>query len=70
MHLTVVEEASTAALAQFLREKEYAVLRSGSTELGASPLGSIEVRSAIPHDATDLKEWLTEIPRGWRYDSR
>jgi hypothetical protein len=62
MRLTVVDEASAAALAQFLSERDYALFRGGSTELDVSPLGSIEVTSLVPHLATDLKEWLTEIP--------
>jgi hypothetical protein len=62
MQLTVVDEASAAALAQFLGERDFAVYRTGQTTLEVSPLGSINANRLLPHLATDLKEWLVESP--------
>jgi len=62
MQLTVVDEASAAALAQFLSERDYAVYPTGSTTMDVSPLGSLNVNRLAPHLAMHLKEWLTEIP--------
>jgi hypothetical protein len=62
MHLTVVDEASAAALAQFLSNRGYAVYLTGSTTMDVSPLGSLNVDRVAPHLATHLKEWLTQIP--------
>jgi hypothetical protein len=62
MHLTVVDEASAAALAQFLSESDCAVYPTGSTTMDVSPLGSFDVNHLAPQLARHLKEWLTEIP--------
>jgi len=62
MQLTVVDEASAAALAQFLSERDCAVYPTGSTTMDVSPLGSLDVNRLAPHLAMHLKEWLTEIP--------
>jgi hypothetical protein len=62
MQLRVVDEASAAALAQFLSERDCAVYRTGSTTLDVSPLGSINANRVVPHLADDLKDWLTELP--------
>jgi hypothetical protein len=62
MHLTVVDEASAAALAQFLSERDCAVYPTGSTTMDVSPLGSFDVDRLTPHLAMHLKEWLMEIP--------
>jgi len=62
MQLTVVDEASAEALAQFLRERNCAVYRTGATTLDVSPLGSMDASRLLPSLADDLKEWLTELP--------
>jgi hypothetical protein len=62
MHLTVVDEESAAALAQFLSERDCAVYRTGSTTMDVSPLGSFDVDRLAPHLAVQLKDWLMEIP--------
>jgi hypothetical protein len=62
MHLTVVDETSAAALAQFLSERDYAVYPTGSTTMDVSPLGSFNVNRLQPQLAMHLKQWLTEIP--------
>ena len=62
MQLRVVDEASAAALAQFLRERNCAVYRTGATTLDVSPLGSINANRVVPRLAEDLKDWLTELP--------
>ena len=62
MHLTVVDEASAAALAQFLSARDCAVYPTGSTTMDVSPLGSFDVDRLTPRLATHLKEWLMEIP--------
>ena len=62
MHLTVVDEASAAALAQFLSARDCAVYPTGSTTMDVSPLGSFDVDRLAPRLAMHLKEWLIEIP--------
>ena len=62
MQLKVVDEASAAALAQFLSERDCAVYLTGSTTLDVSPLGSLSVDRLAPHLAMHLKEWLIAIP--------
>jgi hypothetical protein len=62
MQLTLVDEASAAALAQFLSERNCAVYRTGTTTLEVSPLGSIDASHLLPRLADDLKAWLTELP--------
>ncbi len=62
MHLTVVDEASAAALAQFLSARDCAVYPTGSTTMEVSPLGSFDVDRLTPRLAAQLKEWLMETP--------
>jgi hypothetical protein len=62
MHLTVVDAASAAALAQFLSERDCAVYPTGSTTMDVSPLGSFNVDRLAPHLAVYLKDWLMETP--------
>jgi hypothetical protein len=62
MHLTVVDEESAAALAQFLSAHDCAVYPTGSTTMDVSPLGSFDVDRLTPRLAMHLKEWLMEIP--------
>lgn len=62
MQVTAVDELSAAALGRFLRERDYAVYRTGSTTLEASPLGSVSVALAPSQLATHLKEWLARNP--------
>jgi hypothetical protein len=62
MHLTFVDEASAAALAHFLGDRDYAVYSAGSRALDVNPLGSVNVELLVPQLATHLKQWLTERP--------
>jgi len=62
MQLTAIDEASAAALAQFLGDRDFAVYRTGRTTLEVSPLGSIDANRLVPRLANDLKEWLIESP--------
>ena len=62
MQLSTVDEASAAALARFLGDRDFAVYRTGRTTLQVSPLGSIDASRLVPHLASDLKEWLVESP--------
>jgi hypothetical protein len=62
MQLTMVDTVSTAALAQFLSERDYAIYLIGPTTLDVSPLGSIKANRLLPHLAEHLKEWLIATP--------
>ena len=62
MQVTAIDELSAAALGRFLRERDFAVYRTGSTTLEASPLGSESAELAPSKLATHLKEWLTRNP--------
>jgi len=54
LHLTVVDEPTAAALAEFLGERDYAIYRAGATELDVNPLGSIKAELLVPQLASHL----------------
>jgi hypothetical protein len=62
VHITVVDDSTAAALAEYLGERDYAVYRDGSTGLDVSPLGSINADLLIAHLADHLKAWLARSP--------
>ena len=62
MHITVVDNSTAAALAEFLGDRDYAVYRDGPTGLDVNPLGSINADLLLPHLATHLKDWLAARP--------
>jgi hypothetical protein len=62
MQVRTVDDRSTAALAQWLREHDCAVYEPAWNELDVSPLGSLNADLAAPELAQLLQAWLAQHP--------